>query len=60
MTFYKKTFTITVYSASESNSDEEIEFIIDMQNRVDTLAAYNMSNSVEVSVAEYEPEGTGQ
>lgn len=55
MAFYKKTFTITIYSASEIASDEEDQFVVDMQARVDALAAHNMSNTVELSVTECLP-----
>jgi hypothetical protein len=49
---FKKTFTITIYSTTSENTDEEQAFINDMQNQVDQLPAHNHSNIVESSVEE--------
>ncbi len=49
---YKKIFVITIHSETSEHTEEEQQFIVDMQNRVDSLAAHNFVNTVETSVEE--------
>jgi hypothetical protein len=49
---YKKIFTIIIYSETSEHTQEEQQFVIDMQNRVDSLAAHNFVNAVETSIEE--------
>jgi hypothetical protein len=50
---YKKTFVITIYSETPQHSQEEENFITDMQSRVDSLAAHNFVNTIETDIQEY-------
>ena len=47
---YKKTFVITIHSETSEHTEEEQQFIADMQNRVDSLAAHNFVNTVQASI----------
>lgn len=47
---YKKTFVITIYSEVPEHTEEEQQFVNDMQNRVDSLSAHNLVNTVQTSI----------